>query len=317
MAGIKYWSSFLVVTALSACLAVAPVMAEKLSIGIAWVGDSGMSKRVEKGLLETLSQKAPDIEVESIRALPNLRALDKTAKRFQKEKTAMIIMRSSGAKYLGENPPSIPAFVGACNDPVLLGVIRDRHAPQGNVTGVTYALSHQIQLESFKRIYPSMQSLLLLYEEDHPGSRIDRQGTRKACEKMGLNYQERGCRTLQDALNIIKQTRTRVDAIIIGNQGVLIDNALEITTAAGLTPVFAYTRHPVYDGALAGMSANDIRLGRMLGESVVDVLIKGKAIRDVPVKTDPIPRIYVNIDTADRMGLQISYDFLNAVEIVR
>lgn len=77
-------------------------------------------------------------------------------------------------------------------------------------------------------------------------------------------------------------------------------------------------QHHFYDGALAGMSANDIsRLGRMLGESVIDVLIKGKAIRDVPVKTDPIPRIYVNIDTADRMGLQISYDFLNAVEIVR
>lgn len=317
MMNIKYWSGITLVMALSICVVAAPVMAEKLSIGIAWIGKSGMAKRVEKGLMETLSLKAPNIEVESKKALPNLKALDKTAKRFQKEKTAMIILRSSGAKYLGKNPPSIPSFIGACNDPVLLGVISDRHAPEGKVTGVTYALPHKTQLESFKQIHPTMQSLLLLYQKNHPGSHIDRQNTRKACEKMGLKYQERGCRVLQDVLNIIKQTHNNVDAIIIGNQGMLIDNALEITTKAGMTPVFAYTRRPVYDGALAGISANDIRLGRMLGESVIDVLINGKAIRDVPIKTDDKPRIYVNIDTADRMDLQMSYDFLNTVEIVR
>lgn len=317
MAGIKNWSRIALFMVLSISLAPTPVPAERLTIGIAWVGESGMAKRVEKGLIETLSRKAPEIEVESKKALPNLKALDKTARRFQREKTAMILLRSTGAKYLGENPPSIPAFIGASNDPVLLGVIKDRHAPQGNVTGVTYALPQQTQLESFKQIYPNMQSLLLLFQKDHPGSRIDREGTRKASIKMGLAYQERGCRTLKEALNIISQMRSSADAVLLGNQGVLIDNALEITTAADTTPVFAYTRRPVYDGALAGMSANDVRLGRMLGESVIDVLIHGKAIKDVPIKTDPQPRIYVNIDTAERMGLQISYELLSRVEIVR
>ena len=68
--------------------------------------------------------------------------------------------------------------------------------------------------------------------------------------------------------------------------------------------------------ALCGVVADDVKLGGMLAESVVDVLVKGKAIKDVPVKTDPKPRLVINIATAKRLGLEISFEILETAKII-
>jgi putative ABC transport system substrate-binding protein len=43
----------------------------------------------------------------------------------------MVILRSNGAKWLGENLPSVPTFIGGCNNPVQLGSLKNMQAPEG------------------------------------------------------------------------------------------------------------------------------------------------------------------------------------------
>lgn len=63
--------------------------------------------------------------------------------------------------------------------------------------------------------------------------------------------------------------------------------------------------------------ANVEELGKMLAESVIDVLIKKKAVKDVPFKFDPEPIFYLNGKTYSKLGLEIPPNILGAAKIVQ
>lgn len=98
---------------------------EQKEIGVMWIGKSAMPERVLKGMLVTLKEKAPNITPEIKMALPDEESAAKVYADFQKTKAAIVFLRSTGSKFMGKNPPSIPAFVGATSNPVELGAMTD------------------------------------------------------------------------------------------------------------------------------------------------------------------------------------------------
>ena len=285
-------------------------------IGLAWVGKSGMAKRVVAGFEQGAKEFFPDLEIEYAKELASLDDLGALVEKWEKEKKGMVILRSNGAKWLGKNPPSIPTFIGGCNHPVVLGALGNMEEPEGMITGVTYFVPTATQFEVFKAIVPDLSSVALLLEKGHPSSVIDRDGTKKVCAGLGIKYNEVLCATTDDAISGVKEYASKTSAIIIGNQALNIDNAANIVAAAGNTPVLSYSNKPVQVGALGGFVADDGKLGYMLAESVADVLKNGKAVKAVPVKVDPDPKFYVNITTAQKLGLEIPYQILKVANIV-
>ncbi len=290
--------------------------ASALEIGVAWVGKSGMAKRVSNGFDQQIKELAPDIGIEYNKELSSMEDLAKLVAQWEKKKDGMVLLRSNAAKWLGKNPPSIPTFIGGCNHPVQLGAVKNMDQPEGKITGVTYFLPVDTQFEIFQAILPKMKSVLLLVEEGHPSSLIDQAGTKNISKKLGITYNEKFCTSNQEALAVVKQLKNKVSAIIIGNQALNIDNAENIINAAGKTPVLSYSSKPVKVGALGGFVADDGKLGKMLAESVVDVLVKGKAIKNVLIKVDPKPTFYVNAKTAQKLGIEIPYQILEAAQII-
>ncbi len=294
-----------------------PASAKDVTLGVAWAGKSGMANRILKGLQTGLAEVAPSIKVEVVKNLPNIEELAKVAKRFEKEKSGMVILRSNGAKWLAKNPPSIPTFIGGCNNPTQLGVVKNMEAPEGKVTGVTYFLPVKSQFQVFKALLPNMKSVLLLLEKGHPGSPIDQHSTKVACKQFGVAYAEKFVSTKDEALAAAKSAQGKYSAIIIGNQALLLDLAKSIVAAAGNTPVLAYSNKPVKDGALGGFVADDGKLGYMLAKSVAAVLLKGKAIKDVPVKVDPDPKFSINVTTAEKLKISVPYEILESANRIK
>jgi len=50
---------------------------------------------------------------------------------------------------------------------------------------------------------------------------------------------------------------------------------------------------------------------------VVDVLKKGEAVKNVPVKVDPKPKFYVNPKTAENLGIEIPYSILETASVIQ
>jgi len=286
-------------------------------IGMAWAGKSGMSDRVTAGFEQGMKELAPDIKIEYQKELGTIDDLAQVAKKWEKEKNGMVLIRSNAAKWLAQNPPTIPTFIGGCNNPNELGAVKNLQAPEGNITGVTYYLPVESQFEVFKAIIPNMKSVLLLLGKNNPSAVVDQAGTKAVCEKLGITYNEKLCDTREDAIAAVNEFKGKVSVIIIGNQALHIDNAENIVKAAGTTPVLSYSSKPVKAGALGGFVADDKKLGYMLAESVVAVLKNGKAIKEVPVKVDPDPKFYVNSRTAEKLKIEIPFTILETATVIQ
>lgn len=286
-------------------------------IGIAWYGKSGMAVRVTKGFNEAIKELAPNINIETHEALASEQELADLIKKWETNKDGMVILRSNGAKYLSSNPPSIPTFIGACSNPKYLGTVKNLESPEGNITGVTYFLPTDTQFDAFQAIIPNLESVLLIVEKDHPGSQIDVEETKQVCSKRNIKYNEVYCKTKEDAVKAAKENSGKVSLIILGAQALVLDNAGTVIEAAGNTPVVSYASKPVEkDGALGGFVADDVKLGKLLAESVAEVIKSKKSIKDIPVKVDPNPKFYVNVKTAEKLNLSIPYEILESAVIV-
>ena len=311
MGAIKIGAAVLV----SLLLLTGPAWAET-PVGLAWVGKSGMAQRVTAGLEKGLAEFGQDIKLESKPELASLDDLAKLIGQWAETKKGQVILRSNGAKWLGANPPAIPSFIGGCNHPSQLGAVKNLDAPEGNITGVTYYLPVDNQFETFKAILPEMKTVLLLCEKGHPSSQIDIKGTKDVCAGLGLELSITEIASKEEAVAAAQAGAGKVSAIVLGNQAKLIDNAKDIVAGAGKTPVFSYSSIPVKEGALGGFVADDQKLGYLLAQSVVQVLLKGKAVKDVPVKVDPQPKFFINAKAVERLGVEVPYNIIEAATVI-
>lgn len=287
-----------------------------IKIGIAWEGKSAVAEAELNGFLKAMKELAPQADIEVQKDLKDVAALEETAKKFEKEKGAMILLRSSGAKLLGKNKFAIPGFFGGTDDPVGLGVLKNASAPEGNCTGVTYAIPYATQLETSLKVLPSMKTVVLLLQDGHPTSGLIQAGTKAACESMKIAYSDQMCKTKEDVLAGAKGAESKGAVILMGSQSLMMENGGAVA-AQVKAPVISYTEKPVTDGALCGVVADDNKLGAMLAESVIDVVIKGKAIKDVPVKTDPKPQLLINVLSAKRLNLEIPFEILETAKLIQ
>ncbi len=289
-----------------------------IQVGLAWMGKSGSSHRILAVMEDDLKKMAPNIRLEVQAELESEEKLAEVVQRFQKEKAGMIIFRSNGAEWLAKHPPSIPTFIGSVNHPGYLNVIKNLDAPEGYITGSTFFVPAKTQFEIFRLIIPDLKSVWLLLEKDHPGSAIDQDQIKKYCAELGIEYNESFSSTREEVLAAVKEAvKKGVSAILVGTQAVTFDNAKEIVAEAGKIPTFSFMSPPVSQGVLGGFLSDENKLIHMLAESVVDVLIKGKAIKDVPVKFDTEPKFVLNETTAAKLQLTIPYEVLQHATIVK
>lgn len=293
----------------------AEVSAADVPVGVAWQGKSGMADTVFKGMQQALSERAPGITLEVRKDLADETTLNATIEEFEKTKKGMVILRSNGAKLLAKRSLRVPSFIGACNNPVELGVAESLIKPKANMSGVTYYIPAKVKLETFRSVYRPMKEFLLLVEEGNPSSPIDASETEAAAPGLGLSGRTASCKTIDEAVAAV--AKAGPDSVfILGSQALLLDNADKVVQAAGLRPVFAYSERPVQVGALCGVVADDLKLGRMLGAMVAEVLVQGKSIAALPIQTDPKPRLFVNASAAQRLKVEIPYEILSLAQIV-
>jgi len=295
-----------------------PVMSHAVDIGIVWMGESSMTQRIEKGFIEEFKKMAPDADIEKqhIEGIQDYESFEKVVRRYEKEKDGMLLLRSNGSKWLSENKTHIPTFIGATNNPAVIGSVKNLTEPEGNVTGVTYYLPHENQFEVFKMLIPNLKSVLLLLQKGHASTIVDRKGTQEACRKLNIKYYEVESESIEDSISAIEKLRGNISAVIIGTNNINVERTPLIIEAAQNLPVLAYTDKPVKNGALAGLAPNDRKRAKLLAESVYDVLIKGKPIKAVPVKTDPNPKFLLNPKVAERLQVQLTYELLRYATIL-
>jgi putative tryptophan/tyrosine transport system substrate-binding protein len=317
MRTVSLWVRCIAILALGFCLGTFG-RADAKEVAVIWDTKSAMPNNVALAFLPAARQLAPDLKVTLYRELKDFDEAKRVFHDCERNVDGIVFLRSSGAEFLGKITPKVPCFVGACNNPAELGTIKNLNAPEGMVTGVTYAIPYEKRFEIIRKLFPNIKSVAILVEKGHPSGPLEQAGTREQCERLGLVYKEVVASSL-DALLDGTKNLGKVDLIIISNTRLVMDRVgslLAITNAEKI-PMFSYADKPVTLGAVAGMAADDAKLGMMLAESVVDVVVKGKPISQVPVKMDPNPKITVNEIMMKSLGLQFPDAILKEAILIK
>jgi putative ABC transport system substrate-binding protein len=293
-----------------------PVYAESTQkkIVVMWVGKSGMSQRMYLAMRSHLRETAPQIQVDWRGELSDLDQGSRLFERFQKEYDAVVWFRGSGAKFLSTVQPSIPVFVGACNNPKILGAVKNLEAPEGMITGVTYYIPYSARFQFIRQLFPNIKRVALVAEQGHPSAPIDIEGTQRESAKYGIECLVVQGATSEDLLRQVENVAPKIDLLILAENRLVQDLTVAFLaiTNRNKTPIFSYSEKPTKSGAVAGFVSRDNKRAEMLAESIVDVLIKGRPIRDVPVKMDEA-RLVVNVAMAKLFEVKVSANLASRV----
>ena len=292
--------------------------AEK-KIVVMWEGKSGMTKRVHSGFLQKIREIAPDVEITSRREIENLQQAENIFREYENTVDAIVFLRSSGAEFLAKANPKIPCFVGGCNNPYHLGAIRNLDAPEGNITGVTYFIPYEKRFQIIRTIFPNTKKICLLLQKGHPATAIEQEGTRKECERLNIEYNEVLAEKSKELLEGAEKLQNKVDLFIISSTALVMDNTVGLVGVANNSkkPLFSFAEGRAKLGAVAELAADDEKLGAMLAESVIDVVVNKKPISQVPVKMDPDPKIIINQTIMETLGLRFPDEVLKNAELIK
>lgn len=266
-----------------------------------------MADSVLKGFTQRMAEIAPGMAINVYPELRNMKDTEDTFRQAEGSSKGIVFLRSSGAEFLAKAAPKVPCFIGACNNPEQIGVIKNLGEPEGKVTGVTYFIPYQKRFDLLTKLFPKVRSVALLVEAGHPSSPIEQEGTRAECARRGIAYHEVVASNLGQLTKGAQELVGKVDLFIITNTRLVMDNVTSILfiTNPAKIPVFSYAQHAVKRGAAAGMAADDTKLGQMLADSVVDVVVRGLPISRVPVKMDASPLVLVNESVMQSLGLAL------------
>lgn len=290
-------------------------------VGIAWVSKSNTDEELFRSFKKRLEQIDPDIRLENSKELRSYEQFQQTIAKYEVSKKAIVILglSSSTAKYMDNYSTALPTFINPRKDPVVLEIIGDSDT-SSKITGVTFSSPIEIKFEAFRAILPNMKSICLLTISGEPSSYREIEITKRITNKLGLNFTNKNITYIKgkrdafinDLTNTLKESAGRVDAFLLGEQILFLAFMKEILSAADKTPVLSSFAGFVQSGALIGFESNARLLGEMLADSLVDVVKLGKSIEGLPIKTDPLPRIFVNEVTAEALGIAIPEKLLNS-----
>lgn len=297
----------------------AEVTAEEKKIAVMWEGKSGMTKRVHMGFLQKMKAIAPNVEITTKREIPDMQEAERVFREFEGTTNGIVFLRSSGAEFLAKANPRVPSFVGGCTNPLYLGAIKNLNAPEGNITGVTYFIPYEKRFQIIKTLFPNVKSVCLFVQKGHPATFIEQEGTRNECDRLKIQFNEVVAENANQLMEGAQKLAGKVDLFIISSTALVMDNTMGLVGVANKskTPLFSFAEGRAKLGAVAELAADDEILGGMLAESVVDVVVKGKPVSQVPVKMDPDPKVIINQSIVQLMGLKFPDEIVQKAEIIK
>lgn len=196
-------------------------------------------------------------------------------------------------------------------DPLWANLVNSLNKPGRNTTGVSNFIPLEPQLDLMKKILPKLKSLGFLYNPGEANSQILIKKLEALMPKYEMTLILQTATKTADIPQATQRLLGKADAIFISNDNTVlsaISNVIQLATKAG-KPVFVSDTDVVVQGALAALGPNQYQLGLQTGRMIVRIL-QGQNIEDQEVEFPDNQEMYLNLETAAKIGLDIPSDLL-------
>ena len=231
----------------------------------------------------------------------------------------IVAIATPSAQAAAGETSTIPIIFSACTDPVGSGLVDSLDKPGKNISGTSDAVSAEQIMELAVRITPGIKKIGALYNSSETNSVSVIDDLKAYAARSGLSVIEATVTNSSEVQQAVQSLVSKVDAIFSP-----IDNTVasampvvtEVTRKAQI-PIYVGADSMVKEGGLATYGVNYVTLGRETAKMAAAVL-GGKKAGELPVKTITDFEVYLNLETAEAIGVSFPDDVLEeAVEIFR
>lgn len=197
-----------------------------------------------------------------------------------------------------------PIVFSAVTDPVGAGVIESLDKPEENITGVSDAWPYREQLALALEIVPDANRLGVVYNPGEAASQHGIKEIRRLAPDFGFEVVDINVSNTGEIYGALGVKIREVDAVYLSSDNTVIQGlpaALKVCLDAEKA-IFVGDSGTVEKGGLAAVSVGYEGVGRATGDLVARVL---DGERSIPVVVATGDEVYLNADTARRIGLEI------------
>jgi putative ABC transport system substrate-binding protein len=203
----------------------------------------------------------------------------------------------------------VPVLFALSGDPVELGLVKSLGQPGGNFTGSTF-LSLELagkRVELLKDILPSLRTLAVLSNSNHPGEQSEWRATREAAKALGivpLYVPFAGANELDAALGLVGDAHA--DALLVFPDALTMVHRAKIAQFAighRLPSMFGWSEY-CEAGGLLSYGANQ-RATYFWLATYADRILRGESPAILPVVQPTKFELAVNLRTAKLLGINL------------
>jgi putative ABC transport system substrate-binding protein len=230
---------------------------------------------------------------------------------FVQQKVDLIVAANNVAIRTAQKATkTIPIVILTSIDPVEAGYVESFAHPGGNITGFTH-LSRDLsakRVELLKELLPRLSRVGILWDADGPGPAVAFKEYEAAARAFKLELRSLEIRgSNPDFAGAFQAVKTaRLEALLVVANPLMGQHAKEVFELASRNRLPSLTEGTRYveAGGLISYGTNLADLYRRAAGYVVEVL-KGAKPGDLPVKLAEKFELFINLKTAQQLGLVI------------
>jgi putative tryptophan/tyrosine transport system substrate-binding protein len=216
---------------------------------------------------------------------------------------------------------TIPIVFETAADPVRLGLVASLSRPGGNVTGVTQANVEVApkRLQLLHELLPAAKVMALLVNLGNPGlAEPQVSGVRAAADTLGLQLHVLSASTESDFDAVFSTLpQVRASGLVIGSDPFFTGRSEQLAALAvrhAVPAVYAWREFAAAGGLLSYGAA--VTASYRLAGVYTGRILKGDKPGDLPVQQSTKVEMYINLKTAQALGLTISIPLLGRADEV-
>ena len=203
----------------------------------------------------------------------------------------------------------VSVVFAAVSDPVAAGLTGDDCR---FITGVSNNIPAAEIVNLISDFQPDYKLIGFLYTSSETNSVSTINAAKAYCDANGIAYEEVSIANLSEMQTAVETLISKgVDALYTGNDNSIasaMSTYIDVAYEYGI-PVYCGADSMVADGGFATIGVDYVQLGGQVAD-IVERIAKGEQPEDIPYETLADYARFVNLQAADRVGMEISDDIL-------
>lgn len=293
------------------------------TIGITQIVDHPSLNLCRQGAIDKLAElgyvegKNLTINYEDAQGDPNIAST--IAQQFVSDKVNAIVAiatpsaQAAYAAAMGQTP----IIFSAVSEPAAAGLANEDGTNLAGVTGTSDKLPVDATFKLIQALTPDVKVIGILHNTGEVNSDVQLAQAKEIAPTYGFTIVDVGITSTNEIASALDTLLPQVDAVMNLTDNMVVSSLPLIVQRCNdaKIPLYGSEDTQVKAGALASAGVDYYALGQITGQMIADVL-SGKAAEGISIASMTEPMMIVNSDQAELLGITISDDLKDKVELV-